>query len=23
MFNNTNLANDVANEIRKHYPNEL
>jgi chromosome partitioning protein len=23
MYNNTNLANDVANEIRKHYPNEL
>lgn len=23
MFNNTNLASDVANEIRKHYPNEL
>jgi chromosome partitioning protein len=23
MFNNTNLANDVADEIRKHYPNEL
>ena len=23
MFNNTNLANDVAEEIRKHYPNEL
>ena len=23
MFNNTNLAIDVANEIRKHYPNEL
>ena len=23
MFNNTNLANDVANEIRKHYPSEL
>jgi chromosome partitioning protein len=23
MFNNTNLANDVANEIRKRYPNEL
>ena len=23
MFSNTNLANDVANEIRKHYPNEL
>ena len=23
MFNNTNLANDVANEIRKHYPYEL
>ena len=23
MFNSTNLANDVANEIRKHYPNEL
>ena len=23
MYNNTNLANDVANEIRKHYSNEL